>query len=351
MKDTGRGMFPSWLIMLAIAAPTCLGAVLYGLDVGQQVAILEREVASAHLSASVLDALIEARANRPDEARRQLERARAFESRLGPSPGVESALRAAREALAGGNGDRSVPVLVDCVKTVGEAGGLILDTDAASYAVMDSFVVQFPEVVASEHARQALEPLITNPGASRIEVAGRTHALNRMLRLSLDGIQRDVRDGFRLEPELTTRLAVPALELERALLADTPSREARESGTSGSARLDRIDAAFRAYRAAATDTFVELVEQRLGALRGHAFRILSGLMGLLLLALTVAAGVMRQLSTGTRSLLPAAGEELPDGESAELATGPFPAAPLRERGQPVSTAGMRWAPETDQEAV
>jgi hypothetical protein len=96
---------------------------------------------------------------------------------------------------------------------------------------------------------------------------------------------------------------------------------------------------------------VELVEQRLGALRGHAFRILSGLMGLLLLALTVAAGVMRQLSTGTRSLLPAAGEELSDGESAELATGPFPAAPLRERGQPVSTAGMRWAPETDQEAV
>ncbi len=323
---------PASLLVMAISAPACLGAVIYGSEVGHQVAILEQEAESAHLSSAVLETLIEAHVGRGTEALAIMNRTIGTQLDAGRAPAVTSGIQAARQALAEGDQDRAVAGLVDLVKTIGETGGLVLDTDAGRYAIMDTFIQQLPDLIALDSARQKLGDL-ERPGRSPSpEIQARLLALEELITRTKESIQRDVRDAFRMAPTQASLLAAPALELEQALGDRTRFREGMQ-----------------AYREAAIATFLKMADHRIRAWQLHALSMLSGLVLLLAIAMAVALRILKGLTSADGVIHTViADPETPGSARMEpLATG----SATRERGYPLPAGSARWSPEGEQEAV
>ena len=323
---------PTLLLLMAIAAPTCLGAVMVASEVRDQIAILEQEAVSARLSSVVLETLVEAQFGRSNGGLPALSRTLESPSDIGRHPSVSAGLLTARQAILDSDKDRAVASLIDLVKTIGETGGLVLDTDAGRYAIMDSFIQQLPDLVALEATHQKIlsshGPSVTPSPESK----ARLLALEGLIARTVESIQRDVRDAFRTAPSHARRLAPPALEIGQAL------------GDRG-----RLQVALQAYREAAIGSFLQMLEIRIRAWQVHALSTLSGLLLLLALAMSVALRILKRLTSENQRIQTATvqpGTSSPDRLEA-VATG----TAGREWSNPVPAGSARWSPDTDQEAV
>jgi len=174
----------------------------------------------------------------------------------------------------------------------------------------------------------------------------------------MQAVQRDVRDAFRLEPSIATRLAEPALQLERAIAGEQQQIRILTRGprtaANGHRLLEeqtRVDRALRAFRERVTATFLQLLETRTRDLRGHAFRMLGGLLGLVLSAVAVTVASLRRLEStlGPAPLLMSV--RVLEGAMTPNTSGQAAVGSNRDRLIPITSGSSIRAPDPDQEAV